>query len=147
MVEFLPYHWRAIKEYAGIYHITTNWDFKRIDNNGIDKIISYIPKNNSSNSLNNSFDERIKYIWKNINKSKLVEVYNEFKFCLCPFRPNYHKIGESYPCKVLSKVEMCEVIEIGLDYIKIIYDMECEPNKWCYVFCNLNIPLNIPQNI
>jgi hypothetical protein len=79
-MEFLKEHWQTIKEYSGIYHITTCWDFKKLDNNEIDKVISYIPKNNFINQLNhNSLDNKIIYIWKYINKSKLFEVYNEFK--------------------------------------------------------------------
>lgn len=80
-MEYLKEHWKIIKEYAGIYHITTSWDFKKLDNNELDKIISYIPKN--INNLNhNLFDNKIIYIWKYINKSKLFEVYNEFKYKL-----------------------------------------------------------------
>uniref|UniRef100_A0A6C0ETH6 Uncharacterized protein n=1 Tax=viral metagenome TaxID=1070528 RepID=A0A6C0ETH6_9ZZZZ len=80
-MEFLKEHWDIIKGYAGIYHITTCWDFKKLDNNELDRVIKYIPKNNFFNQMN-SFDNRIRYIWIYLDKSKLFEVYNEFKYQL-----------------------------------------------------------------
>ena len=75
-MEFISYHWSIIKEYAGIYSITTNWDLTKLDNNEIDCIISYIPRNKN---IKINSEDRIKYIWKNINKSKLFNVYYNFK--------------------------------------------------------------------
>ena len=71
--EFLPEHWNIIKKYAGIYHITTDWDLMRLDNREICEIVNFIPYP----KLNfHSNEERVAYIWKNINKSKLYNIYS-----------------------------------------------------------------------
>lgn len=75
-MEFISDHWSIIKEYAGIYSITTKWDLTKLDNNEIDCIIGYIPRNKN---IKINSEDRIKYIWKNINKYKLFNVYYNFK--------------------------------------------------------------------
>jgi len=74
--EFISDHWSIIKEYAGIYSITTKWDLTKLDNNEIDTIIGYIPRNKN---IKINCEDRIKYIWNNIDKSKLFNVYDNFK--------------------------------------------------------------------
>lgn len=69
-MEFLPEHWSIIKEYAGIYHITTKWDFTKLDNNQIQDIVTFIPGKHTLDHHN-----RIPFIWKHLNKSKLINVY------------------------------------------------------------------------
>ena len=130
-MEFLPEHWDHIKGYSGIYNITTCWDFTKLDNNEIDTIVSYIPKNNETNQINETIN-RIKYIWKYLNKSKLSNIYNEFKHKLCPFNPKWYTIGDIYPHIVVvyynnySRFEerMCEISQIFNNCLCLTYDNE-----------------------
>jgi len=70
--DFLPEHWCLIKSYAGIYHIRTDWDLSKLNNNTIQYILGWISPYDMSMNINNlSFHDRIKCIWKYLNKSKL----------------------------------------------------------------------------
>ena len=72
-IEFLPEHWNIIKSYAGIYHIRTDWDLSKLDNNLIQVILSWV----SPYKVNMKFmclNDRIKCIWQYLNKSKLCDV-------------------------------------------------------------------------
>lgn len=74
--EFLPEHWNIIKSYAGIYHLRTDWDLTKLDNNEIYYILRMI----SPYIYNIKFtrnEERIIYIWKHLHKKKLYDV-NKF---------------------------------------------------------------------
>jgi hypothetical protein len=69
--EFLPEHWNIIKSYAGIYHIRTDWDLSKLDNNLIQVILGWVsPYKANVRFINN----RIKCIWQHLNKSKLYDV-------------------------------------------------------------------------
>lgn len=83
-MEFMPEHWSQIKEYAGIYSITTHWDLTKLDNNELEVIISYIPINYINNyNLNLKpkmhVNNLISFIWMYLNKSKLYNVYEKYK--------------------------------------------------------------------
>lgn len=83
-IEFLPEHWNIIKSYAGIYHIRTDWDLSKLDNNLIQVILSWVSpyKVNTNNMRFMCIDDRIKCIWQHLNKSKLYEVdYLIKNFC------------------------------------------------------------------
>jgi hypothetical protein len=75
-VEFLPEHWNIIKSYAGIYHIRTDWDLSKLDNNLIQVILGWVSpyKANINNMRLRFMNDRIKCIWQHLNKSKLCEV-------------------------------------------------------------------------
>ena len=75
-VEFLEEHWNIIKSYAGIYHIRTDWDLSKLDNNLIQCILGWVSpyKANINNMRFMCIDDRIKCIWQHLNKSKLCEV-------------------------------------------------------------------------
>lgn len=71
--EFLPEHWNIIKSYAGIYHLRTDWDLTKLDNNEIYYILRMV----SPYIYNIKFtrnEERIQYIWKYLHKKKLYDV-------------------------------------------------------------------------
>jgi hypothetical protein len=89
-IEFIPEHWNIIKSYAGIYHIRTDWDLSKLDNNLIQVILSWVSpfKANTNNMRFMCIDDRIKCIWQHLNKSKLYEVdYLIKNFCSrCSFR-------------------------------------------------------------
>jgi len=71
--EFLPEHWSIIKLYAGIYHIRTDWDFMKLDNNVMYKIfgmVSPLPKKNITFESNEQY---VKFIWKHLHKKKLYD--------------------------------------------------------------------------
>ena len=71
--EFLPEHWSIIKLYAGIYHIRTDWDFMKLDNNIMYKIfgmVSPLPKKNITFKSNEQY---VKFIWKHLHKKKLYD--------------------------------------------------------------------------
>lgn len=91
-VEFLPEHWNIIKSYAGIYHIRTDWDLSKLDNNLIQVILSWVSpyKANTNNMRFMCIDDRIKCIWCHLNKSKLCDVdYLIKNFCsTCISRDN-----------------------------------------------------------
>ena len=44
-MEFIPELWEQIKQYAGIYHITTHWDLTKLDNNDIDQLYNHLHQN------------------------------------------------------------------------------------------------------
>ena len=75
-MEFLPEHWSIIKSYAGIYHIRTDWDLLKMDNNLIQIILGWISpyKTNLNNIRFMCLHDRIRCIWQHLNKSKLKEV-------------------------------------------------------------------------
>jgi hypothetical protein len=89
-MEFLPEHWSMIKSYAGIYHIRTDWNLTKLDNNLIQIVLSWISpyKVNTNNMRFMCLEDRIKCIWQHLNKSKLKDVdsliicYLEPKLCL-----------------------------------------------------------------
>ena len=83
-MEFLPEHWSIIKSYAGIYHIRTDWDLSKIDNNLIQVILGWVSpyKANINNMKFMCMDDRLKCIWQHLNKSKLKDVDNLIKCCL-----------------------------------------------------------------
>jgi hypothetical protein len=83
-MEFLPEHWSIIKSYAGIYHIRTDWDLLKLDNNLIQVILSWISpyKANINNMRFMCLEDRIKCIWQHLNKSKLKYVDNLIKCCI-----------------------------------------------------------------
>ena len=88
-MEFLPEHWSIIKSYAGIYHIRTDWDLSKIDNNLIQIILSWVSpyKANINNMRFMCLEDRIKCIWQNLNKSKLKDVDSLIQCCIhCRFR-------------------------------------------------------------
>ena len=83
-LEFLEEHWNIIKSYAGIYHIRTDWDLSKLDNNLIQCILGWVSpyKANINNMRFMCIDDRIKCIWQHLNKSKLHDVDNLIKnFC------------------------------------------------------------------
>lgn len=82
-IEFLPEHWNIIKSYAGIYHIRTDWDLSKLDNNLIQVILSWVsPYKANTNIKFMCIDDRIKCIWQHLNKSKLRDVDTLIKhFC------------------------------------------------------------------
>ena len=83
-IEFLPEHWNIIKSYAGIYHIRTDWDLSKLDNNLIQVILGWVSpyKTNLNNMRFMCLDDRIKCIWQHLNKSKLRDVdYLIKNFC------------------------------------------------------------------
>ncbi len=87
MVEFLPEHWNIIKSYAGIYHIRTDWDLSKLDNNLIQVILGWVSpyKANINNIRFRCIDDRIKCIWQHLNKSKLRDVdylIKDFYHCM-----------------------------------------------------------------
>jgi len=85
-MEFMPEHWTQIKEYAGIYSITTHWDLTKLDNNELEVIISYIAKNEINNYKilkPNYVNNLISFIWAYLNKSKLYNIYEKYKHKLC----------------------------------------------------------------
>ena len=49
MYDFLPEHWSIIKSYAGIYHIRTDWDLMKLDNNLICMILAMVSPNDIQN--------------------------------------------------------------------------------------------------
>lgn len=73
-MEFLPEHWNIIKSYVGVYHIRTDWDLLKLDNNILDHIISWVSPRTKINIRHDIIEERIKFIWKHLNKSKLYDV-------------------------------------------------------------------------
>ena len=75
-VEFLPEHWSIIKSYAGIYHIRTDWDLSKLDNNLIQLILGMVsPYKANINKIKwVGVNDRMKCIWKHLNKSKLKDV-------------------------------------------------------------------------
>ena len=82
--EFLPEHWNIIKSYAGIYHIRTDWDLSKLDNNLIQVILGWVSpyKANINNMRFMCINDRIKCIWQHLNKSKLKDVdYLIKQFC------------------------------------------------------------------
>jgi len=88
-MEFLPEHWSMIKSYAGIYHIRTDWNLTKLDNNLIQLVVSWIsPYKVNIKMKFMCLDDRIKCIWQHLNKSKLKDVdslincYLEPKLCL-----------------------------------------------------------------
>jgi hypothetical protein len=83
-MEFLPEHWSIIKSYAGIYHIRTDWDLTKLDNNLIQVILSMVSpyKANTNNMRFMCLNDRIKCIWQHLNKSKLKEVDSLIKNCI-----------------------------------------------------------------
>jgi hypothetical protein len=84
-IEFLPEHWNIIKSYAGIYHIRTDWDLSKLDNNLIQVILGWVSpyKSNINNMRFMCVDDRIKCIWQYLNKSKLRDVDYLIKYS-CP---------------------------------------------------------------
>jgi hypothetical protein len=83
-IEFLPEHWNIIKSYAGIYHIRTDWDLSKLDNNLIQVILGMVSpyKANINNMRFMCINDRIKCIWQHLNKSKLRDIDNLIKhFC------------------------------------------------------------------
>ena len=83
--EFLPEHWNMIKSYAGIYHIRTDWDLLKLDNNIIQLILGMVSpyKANINNMRFMCLHDRIKCIWTHLDKSKLRDVDNLIKSCYC----------------------------------------------------------------
>ena len=73
-VEFLPEHWNIIKSYAGIYHIRTDWDLSKLDNNLIQVILGWVSPYKANVNNVRFINDRIKYIWQHLNKSKLYDV-------------------------------------------------------------------------
>ena len=73
-VEFLPEHWSIIKSYAGIYHIRTDWDLSKLDNNLIQVILGWVSPYKAKLNNMRCINDRIKCIWQHLNKSKLCEV-------------------------------------------------------------------------
>ena len=87
-IEFLPEHWNIIKSYAGIYHIRTDWDLSKLDNNLIQVILGWVSPYKAN--INMIFiNDRIKCIWQHLNKSKLCDVdylikhYSCIRNCKC----------------------------------------------------------------
>ena len=79
--EFLPEHWGIIKSYAGIYHIRTDWDLMKLDNNVITSILRMVPPKfiyiqNSNLKIDKfkSNEERMTCIWRHLHKKKLYNV-------------------------------------------------------------------------
>lgn len=104
-MEFIPELWEQIKQYAGIYHITTHWDLTKLDNNDIDVVIKYIPNTSNKHIMNNYLNHyninnyntnKIAHIWRHLNKQKLYNVYEEFKHRLCPYNPEWNTVGEMH---------------------------------------------------
>lgn len=97
-VEFLPEHWNIIKSYAGIYHIRTDWDLSKLDNNIIQVILGMVSpyKANINNIRFMCINDRIKCIWQHLNKSKLKDVDNLIKY-FCP-----HYISRDKNCKCIN---------------------------------------------
>jgi hypothetical protein len=99
-MEFLPEHWSIIKSYAGIYHIRTDWDLSKLDNNLIQVILSMLSpyKANTNNMRFMCLDDRIRCIWKYLNKSKLMDVDSLIKYyCLGCRQIRFCKCYKSYP--------------------------------------------------
>ena len=99
-MEFLPEHWSIIKSYAGIYHIRTDWDLSKLDNNLIQVILSMVSpyKANTNNIRFMCLDDRMKCIWQHLNKSKLKEVDSLIKYyCLGCRQNRICKCYKSYP--------------------------------------------------
>ena len=89
--EFLPEHWNIIKSYAGIYHIRTDWDLSKLDNNLIQIILGWVSpyKANINNMRFMCVDDRIKCIWTHLNKSKLRDVDHLIKYyCMLCMKKN-----------------------------------------------------------
>lgn len=72
--EFLPEHWSIIKSYIGIYHLRTDWDLMKLDNNVIEAIIHMIAPATIRNLKLRCNKERMKCIWKYLDKKKLYDV-------------------------------------------------------------------------
>ena len=72
--EFLPEHWSIIKSYLGIYHIRTDWDFMKLDNNLICMILAMVSPNDIQNMKFQCNETRVKCIWKYLHKKKLYNV-------------------------------------------------------------------------
>jgi hypothetical protein len=82
--DFLPEHWDIIKSYAGIYHLRTDWDLMKLDNNVISSILKmvspkfvYIQNTNNKNLKIEKFksnEERMICIWNHLHKKKLYDV-------------------------------------------------------------------------
>jgi hypothetical protein len=78
-IEFLPEHWSIIKSYAGIYHIRTDWDLTKLDNNVIQTVLGWVSPYSLSCNLNQyyhiinnlTYHKRIQHIWKYLDKTKL----------------------------------------------------------------------------
>jgi hypothetical protein len=84
--DFLPEHWDIIKSYAGIYHLRTDWDLMKLDNNVISSILKMVsPKFVYVQNINDknrnykiekfkSNEERMRCIWNHLHKKKLYDV-------------------------------------------------------------------------
>ena len=79
--EFLPEHWDIIKSYAGIYHLRTDWDLMKLDNNVISSILRmvspkfiYMQNTNIKIEKFKSNEQRMICIWTHLHKKKLYDV-------------------------------------------------------------------------
>lgn len=82
--DFLPEHWDIIKSYAGIYHLRTDWDLMKLDNNVISSILKmvsptfvYMQNINNKNLKIEKFksnEQRMRCIWTHLHKKKLYDV-------------------------------------------------------------------------
>jgi hypothetical protein len=79
--DFLPEHWDIIKSYAGIYHLRTDWDLMKLDNNVISSILKmvspkfvYLENRNNKIEKFKSNEERMRCIWNHLHKKKLYDV-------------------------------------------------------------------------
>jgi hypothetical protein len=72
--EFLPEHWSIIKSYVGIYHIRTDWDIMKLDNQLICMILAMVSPNDIQNIVFQSNEDRVRCVWKYLHKKKLYDV-------------------------------------------------------------------------
>lgn len=72
--EFLPEHWSIIKSYVGIYHLRSDWDLMKLDNQIICQILAMVSPHYIYNIKFICNEDRIKCIWKYLHKKKLYDV-------------------------------------------------------------------------
>jgi hypothetical protein len=98
--------WNEIKDYAGIYNITLNWDLMKLPK---ELIIIIIKKNIDANiEYHDSYLREIKrnmgsikkfliqYFWKNINKAKLLTIYKNYTCKYCPYDYKLYNLNDVY---------------------------------------------------
>lgn len=97
--------WNEIKDYAGIYTITLNWDLMKLPKELIITIIkNYINANieyhdnflKIKRNMGSVKKFLIQYFWKNINKNKLLAIYQNYTCKYCPYDYKLYNDNDVY---------------------------------------------------
>lgn len=97
--------WNIIKSYAGIYHISTNWNLMNLTHHELFDIIYIYVNNDIEYDTEFNYIKRtqgslkkflIKYFWKNVNGKHLYDIYYNYTSKFCKYNHKLYNIGDIY---------------------------------------------------